>query len=140
MVESYTIHPVGVVRKKSDTAWIEIFSPYREAMMGLEDFSHIQVFYWFHENDTIALRRILRVHPRNNPANPLTGVFATHSPKRPNLIGLTCCRTTAIEEDRIMIDSIDARDGSPVIDIKGFIPDAQLPADVRVPGWVLPLK
>ncbi len=109
MVESYTIHPVGVVRKKSDTAWIEIFSPYREA-------------------------------PRNNPANPLTGVFATHSPKRPNLIGLTCCRTTAIEEDRIMIDSIDARDGSPVIDIKGFIPDAQLPADVRVPGWVLPLK
>jgi tRNA-Thr(GGU) m(6)t(6)A37 methyltransferase TsaA len=136
MVATYTIHPVGVVRLKDDTAWLEIFEEHREAMLGLEGFSHIQVLFWFHENDTPELRRTLRVHPRKDPANPLTGVFATHSPKRPNLIGLTRCRITRIEGRRIWIDAIDARDGTPVIDIKCFIPDAEPLADVRLPEWV----
>jgi tRNA-Thr(GGU) m(6)t(6)A37 methyltransferase TsaA len=135
-VDRYTLYPVGVVRLKGDTAWIEILDAYRDAMTGLEGFSHIHVFFWFHENDTAEYRRTLKVHPRRNPANPLTGVFATHSPKRPNLIGLTRCRIIGIEENRILIDSIDARDGSPVIDIKGFIPEASPPAGVQVPGWV----
>ena len=136
MADTYTIHPIGLIRKKDDTAWIEIFAEYREAMLGLEGFSHIHVFFWFHENDTAELRRTLQVHPRKDPSNPLTGVFATHSPKRPNLIGLTRCRIRGVEGNRIAIDAIDARDGSPVIDIKCFIPDAQPLADVRLPDWV----
>ena len=136
MADTYTIHPVGLIRKKDDTAWIEIFAEYREAMLGLEGFSHIHVLFWFHENDTAELRRTLQVHPRKDPSNPLTGVFATHSPMRPNLIGLTRCRIRGIEGNRIAIDAIDARDGSPVIDIKCFIPDAQPLADVRLPDWV----
>ena len=136
MADTYTIHPIGLIRKKDDTAWIEIFAEYREAMLGLADFSHIHVFFWFHENDTAELRRTLQVHPRKDPSNPLTGVFATHSPKRPNLIGLTRCRIRGVEGNRIAIDGIDARDGSPVIDIKCFIPDAQPLADVRLPDWV----
>ncbi len=136
MVESCIIHPVGIVRRRGETAWIEVFGPYRDAMLGLEGFSHIQVIFWFHENDTAEIRRTLRVHPRKDPSNPLTGVFATHSPKRPNLIGLTRCRITGIDGSRIAIDAIDARDGSPVIDIKCFIPDVQPPEDVRVPDWV----
>jgi tRNA (adenine37-N6)-methyltransferase len=136
MVDAYTIHPVGLIRKKDDTAWIEICAEYLEAMLGLEGFSHIHVLFWFHENDTPELRRTLQVHPRKDPLNPLTGVFATHSPKRPNLIGLTRCRILGIEGNRIAIDAIDARDGSPVIDIKCFIPDAQPLADVRLPDWV----
>ncbi|HEX5682358.1 MAG TPA: tRNA (N6-threonylcarbamoyladenosine(37)-N6)-methyltransferase TrmO [Desulfobacterales bacterium] len=136
MADTYTIHPVGLIRKKDDTAWIEIFAEYREAMLGLEGFSHIHVFFWFHENDTAELRRTLQVHPRKDPSNPLTGVFATHSPKRPNLIGLTRCRIRGVAGNRIAIDAIDARDGSPVIDIKCFIPDAQPLSDVRLPDWV----
>jgi tRNA-Thr(GGU) m(6)t(6)A37 methyltransferase TsaA len=136
MADRYTICPVGVVRKQDDTAWIEIFDEYRDAMLGLEGFSHIHVLFWFHENDTAELRRTLQVHPRKDPSNPLTGVFATHSPMRPNLIGLTRCRIMGIEESRILIDAIDARDGSPVIDIKCFIPDAQPLAEVRLPKWV----
>ena len=136
MVDAYIIHPIGLIRKKDDTAWIEIFAEYREAMLGLEGFSHIHVFFWFHENDTAELRRTLQVHPRKDPSNPLTGVFATHSPKRPNLIGLTRCRIREVEGNRIAIDTIDARDGSPVVDIKCFIPDAQPLADVRLPDWV----
>jgi tRNA-Thr(GGU) m(6)t(6)A37 methyltransferase TsaA len=136
MAESYTIHPVGAVRKTDEAAWIEIFDPYCDGLAGLEDFSHIQVLFWFHKNDTPDLRRTLQVHPRKNPANPLTGVFATHSPLRPNLIGLTRCRITRLEGRRIEIDAIDADDGSPVIDIKCFIPDAQPLTDVRLPEWV----
>ena len=120
----FRIHPVGVVRVKEDAASIEVFEPYRDALLGLEGFSHIHVLFWFHENDTPELRHTLQVHPRKDPSNPLTGVFATHSPKRPNLIGLTRCRIMGIDGCRIRIDTIDARDGSPVIDIKCFIPDA----------------
>jgi tRNA (adenine37-N6)-methyltransferase len=136
MVDTYTLHPIGLIRKKDDTAWIEIFAEYREAMLGIEGFSHIHVFFWFHENDTAELRRTLQVHPRKDPSNPLTGVFATHSPMRPNLIGLTRCRIRGVVGSRIAIDTIDARDGSPVVDIKCFIPDAQPLADVRLPDWV----
>ena len=118
MVDTYTIHPIGLIHKKDDTAFIEIFEKYREAMLGLEGFSHIQVLFWFHDNDTPELRRTLQVHPRKDPSNPLTGVFATHSPMRPNLIGLTRCRIRGIAGNSIAIDAIDARDGSPVIDIK----------------------
>ena len=136
MVATYNIHPVGWIRKTEDTACIEIFEAYLDAMLGLEGFSHIQVIFWFHDNDSPGHRGTLQVHPRNNPANPLTGVFATHSPRRPNLIGLTCCRIIGIDGTRIAIEAIDARDGSPVIDIKCFIPDAQPLADTRLPEWV----
>jgi tRNA-Thr(GGU) m(6)t(6)A37 methyltransferase TsaA len=136
MDDRYTICPVGLIRKKDDTACIEIFEEYLEAMLGLAGFSHIHVLFWFHENDTAELRRTLQVHPRKDPSNPLTGVFATHSPKRPNLIGLSRCRILGIEGNRITIDAIDARDGSPVVDIKCYIPDEPPPADVRLPEWV----
>jgi len=135
MTDTFTIRPVGTIRRQDDAVWIEILEDYRGAMSGLEGFSHIHVLFWFHENDTPEGRGTLAVHPRRDPANPLTGVFATHSPLRPNLVGLTRCRILSIEEGCIRIDAIDARDGSPVVDIKCYIPDA-LPADVRVPAWV----
>lgn len=132
----YRIGPVGIVHRRGDRSRIEIFAPYLDAMLGLEGFSHIHVLYWFHENDTVERRAILQVHPRNDPANPLTGVFGTHSPVRPNPIGLCCCRILAVEGNFIRIDFIDARDGSPVIDIKAFIPDTEPPAPIRLPDWV----
>ena len=136
MPSTYCIHPVGTIRNRDGEVWIDIFDDYREAMHGLEGFSHIHVLFWFHENDTPEGRGTLAVHPRRDPANPLTGVFATHSPLRPNLVGLTRCRILAIEGGRIRIEAIDARDGSPVVDIKCYIPDEPPPSDVRVPAWV----
>ena len=132
----YTIYPVGIMHRRGDDNWIEIFTQYQDAMLGLEGFSHIYVLYWFHENDTIEKRAILRVHPRKDPYNPLTGVFGTHSPARPNLIGLTLCRILAIEKNLIRIDATDALDGSPVIDIKCFIPDKEPLDHIRLPVWV----
>jgi tRNA-Thr(GGU) m(6)t(6)A37 methyltransferase TsaA len=136
MPESFQIFPVGVVRKTEEATWIDIFDAYSDALLGLDGFSHIQVFFWFHENDEAHKRKVLRVHPRKDKKNPLSGVFATHSPLRPNLIGLTICKVKSIQERRIEIEDIDAFDGTPVIDIKCFIPGSTLNADVRVPDWV----
>ena len=80
-------------------------------------------------------RGILQVHPRHNKSNPLTGVFATHAPVRPNLIGLTRCRLLEVVGNILNIDQIDAYDGSPVIDIKAFFPDEEPLPDCRFPDW-----
>jgi tRNA-Thr(GGU) m(6)t(6)A37 methyltransferase TsaA len=136
MSDSYLLKPVGVVRKSDEKNWIEILDEFSDALLGLDGFSHIYVFYWFHQNDSIEKRKILQVHPRKDPQNPLTGVFATHSPRRPNLIALTICKLESIVGNFIYIEDIDAYDGSPVIDIKCYIPGAVPDAEVRLPEWV----
>ena len=136
MSESYYLKPVGIIRKRDEKAWIEITDDYTDALLGLDGFSHIVVLYWFHKNDTPKDRKILKVHPRANPKNPLTGVFATHSPKRPNLIAISICEITSIEGNIIYIDRIDALDGTPVIDIKCYIPSTRPNTNIRVPDWI----
>ena len=136
MSNFYIIYPVGIVRKNEEKIWIEIYDEFTDALLGLEGFSHINVLYWFHENDTPANRKTLQVHPRGDKKNPLTGVFATHSPVRPNLIALTLCKILSIKESRIIIENIDALDGSPVIDIKCYIPHDASDSSYCVPEWV----
>ncbi len=137
MPKCFKIVQVGSVEKTADGPLIRMEPAYAEAMDGLEGYSHLAVFYWFHENDTPALRGVLQVHPRRNPNNPLTGVFATHAPLRPNLIALTYCQVIRIDGLVIHVDEIDARDGSPVIDIKPYIPIDKLNnAVIRLPKWV----
>ena len=78
----------------------------------------------------------MQVHPRGNPHNPLTGVFATRSPRRPNLVALSLCRVVAIKENIIEIGGIDAFDQTPVIDIKPYAPGSDVPREsVGVPDW-----
>ncbi|MCJ7595606.1 MAG: tRNA (N6-threonylcarbamoyladenosine(37)-N6)-methyltransferase TrmO, partial [Desulfobacterales bacterium] len=136
MTTALKIFPVGTIHSKGQKVWIDVLDAYTDALLGLEGFSHINVLFWFHQNDTPEKRRVVQVHPRNDPSNPLTGVFGTHSPMRPNLIGLTPCKIISIEGNRITLDGIDASDGSPVIDIKGFIPSALPASSIRVPKWV----
>jgi tRNA-Thr(GGU) m(6)t(6)A37 methyltransferase TsaA len=135
MEGNYELVPIGIVRKTDDRTWIEVEDRYQDALLGLEGFSHIHVMYWFHENDTPKLRNTLQVHPRKNPANPLTGVFATHSPLRPNPIALTLCRILSIQGTTIDVEGLDARDGSPLIDIKCYISDDRT-GPVSAPAWV----
>ena len=135
MTDNFQIFPVGFIRKKDDTVLIEIDKKYNDALLGIEQFSHINVLYWFHENDNPESRNTLQVNPCRNKKNPLTGVFATHSPHRPNLIALSLCKILSIDGTTIKIDKIDAFDGSPVIDIKCFFPTRLSIPDVRVPDW-----
>ena len=136
MKASFRINPVGIVRKTDTAVAIDIFDNYSDALLGLNGFSHIMVLYWFDQNDVSEKRRVLQVHPRKDPRNPLSGVFATHSPQRPNLIGLTVCKIISIRGRSIEIEDIDAFDGSPVIDLKCYIPDSIEEKDVHLPDWV----
>lgn len=133
----YKIYPVGLIKKSEDAARIHIDNTFKKALKGLDGFSHIIVLYWFHQNDIPEKRDTLQVHPKKNKQIPLTGVFATHSPVRPNLIAMSICKLLRIEHSVIEIDEIDALDGSPVIDIKPFIPVDKLEkAEITVPPWV----
>ncbi len=135
MPAPFEIAPIGFVRRTDEAVWIEIAPPFLPAMDGLEDFSHIQVLFWFDRNDHAEGRSVLKVHPCRDPENPLTGVFATHSPLRPNLIGLSLCRIETIKAERIYIDRIDALDDTPVVDIKCFIPTRRALSSLRLPEW-----
>jgi len=131
------IYPVGIIKKKNNTK-IEIYPEYKDALFRLENFSHIIVLYWFHKNDDSEKRRILKVHPKRHKGAPLSGVFATCSPVRPNLIGLSICKLLSIEDHTITITEIDAFDNTPVIDIKPYIPKNHLlpESEIKVPEWM----
>ena len=131
----YKIEPIGHVVKNAGKVKIEILSQYKDALLGLSEFSHVLVFYWFDQNDSPEKRAILRVHPRGNKENPLTGVFATRSPVRPNLIGLTVCKIKSIDDCIITVDDIDAFDGTPIIDLKPYRPSVDCVPDASVPDW-----
>lgn len=131
----YKIKPIGIVQKQDEQVFIEIYPEYMDGLLGIDQFSHINVFYWFSENDDPESRSLLQVYPCGNEVNPLTGVFATHSPRRPNLIAYTTCKILSVEDNGIKIDDIDAFDGSPVIDIKSYFPDDIPPEQVRAPDW-----
>jgi tRNA-Thr(GGU) m(6)t(6)A37 methyltransferase TsaA len=133
----FKLYPVGEVKRQSGSAKLRIFNRYRDALKGLDGFSHVLVLYWFDRNDTAVKRNILRVHPRGNKKNPLTGVFACRAPVRPNLIALSLCKVLSIKNDIITVDKIDALDGSPILDIKPYIPSIDCETKgVLVPDWL----
>ena len=110
--------PIGKIVKKDGRTFIVIDKRFEAGLLRMDRLSYVTVLYWFDRNDTPEKRSILQVHPRGNMKNPLTGVFATHSPVRPNLIGVSRCKIISVKGNIIEIDDIDAFDGSPVIDLK----------------------
>lgn len=138
MAKDLIMRPIGTVEKDGSKTILNIMPEYHAALLGLEGFSHLIVFYWFDKNDNPQKRAVLQVHPRRNPANPLTGVFATRSPARPNLIGINACKILSIEGDKIIVDSTDAFPGTPIVDIKPYIPISDCIPDATTPGWLTP--
>lgn len=136
----FELFPVGHVTAAGAPARIRILEPFLEALLGLEEWSHLNILYWFDRNDTAEKRRILRVHPRGDRTNPLTGVFACRSPFRPNLIALTVSRLVSVEGPIVTVERIDALEGTPVLDIKPLVPLDFAVADLRVPRWASAIR
>ena len=109
---------------------------YQSGLQGMEQFTHVILFVWMDRNDTASRRETLCVHPRGNIKNPLTGVFATRSPARPNPIGHYATRILRIEEDGFFVELLDALDETPVVDIKPYIPVSDSYPDAGTPWWV----
>ena len=144
MASELTLKAIGVVRNKVKPAtecdWekitseIVIDSRLTEALDGLEGFSHIIVLYWMHH---AACGEVpLKVHPMGTPELPLVGLFATRSPNRPNPIGKATVRLLQRRGNILRVKGLDAFDGTPVIDIKPYIPGCDTAANAKVPQWV----
>ena len=128
------LQPVGFVRSSlrqreaapnqgsdgAPDAWLDVDPTFAEAFEGLADGDDLIVITWLHQAD----RDILKVHPQGNHHLPLTGVFATRSPDRPNPLGLHRVTLRAIAGNRLRVGPLEAIDGTPVVDIKPVLPES----------------
>jgi tRNA-Thr(GGU) m(6)t(6)A37 methyltransferase TsaA len=130
---AYALRPVGTIRStledRADAprqasggapdAWLEVDPAYAPALRGIGPGDEIVVVTWLHRAD----RDVLEVHPRRDPDAPLTGVFATRSPDRPNPLGLHRVTVREVASTRLRIGPIEAIDGTPVVDVKTSLDD-----------------
>lgn len=135
---AFTCAPIGTVSNpKAGPVELRIAPRYAGGLLGLDAWSHVQVFYWFDKNDTPQRRAVLQVHPRGDNRNPLTGVFACRAPVRPNLIALSTCKILAVKGSVVTVDKIDAFDGTPIVDLKPYAPGPDRGrGPIRTPDWV----
>lgn len=158
----YLIKPIGVVRSsyreasltlqdkdlqldqeiltrtktgKGNISELIINEEYKDCLDGIEDFSHIMVLYWADRIDDEG-RNVTKVHPAGKKEYPLVGIFATRAPARPNPICATTVELLERKENVLKVKSLDALDGSPIIDIKFHHPSYDAPPNVKWPGWM----
>ncbi|MHA1116219.1 MAG: tRNA (N6-threonylcarbamoyladenosine(37)-N6)-methyltransferase TrmO [Candidatus Heimdallarchaeaceae archaeon] len=135
------VQQIGTVRIEEDSCFIELFKHYSLGLRHLQFFNYIFVLWWISMRDTPRDRLQVLAHPPNLDMEVETGVFACRSPARPNPIGLTKVKLLKIEENKIFIDRIDAIDGTPVLDIKPYLPGDSVPIDeIKLPEWFNHLK
>lgn len=105
-----------------------------EALQGLDDFSHVEIIFLFHEVQAEKIVVGAR-HPRNNPDWPMIGIFAQRGKNRPNRIGTTLCRIVRVEGRKLIVAELDAINGTPVLDIKPVMAEFLPRESVRQPEW-----
>jgi tRNA (adenine37-N6)-methyltransferase len=101
---------------------------------GIEEFSHLTILFWAHLAPSDRKSQF-RGHPMGNKDFPLVGIFATHSPIRPNSILTTVVRLIRRQGNKLQVTGLDALDGSPVLDIKPYYPEEEL-ENVKLPDWM----
>ena len=128
-------HGAHDVRWESVVSTIVVAPEWVEGLDGIEAFSHIIViFYLDRAQGERPLR--LKTHPMGRRGLPEVGIFATRTPFRPNGIGLTTVRLLRREGNELTVEGLDAYDGTPVLDIKPYLPRGDRVADATVAGWV----
>jgi tRNA-Thr(GGU) m(6)t(6)A37 methyltransferase TsaA len=125
-IEGMPIQPSGASQTQG---WIEISPEFVEGLKDLEGFSHIILLYHFHRVQEAKLTVVPFMDSWPH------GVFATRAPRRPNPIGLSIVRLLRVEHNILHVENVDILDGTPLLDIKPYVPDFdQYPAE-RV-GWL----
>ena len=129
---TYSLRPIGHIRSRlrsladaprqgsegAPDAWLELDPAFARGLRGIAPGDDVIVVTWLHRAD----RTVLETHPRNDPAIPIAGVFATRSPDRPNPLGLHRVTVREVSGTRLRIGPIEAIDGTPVVDVKA-VPD-----------------
>ncbi len=123
-----SLHPIGTIRsnltdrhtaprqrdENAPEAWLELDPKYHDALLGVSVGDQFILLTWLHQSN----RETLQVHPRRIANAPLTGVFATRSPDRPNPIGLHEVTVLEIAGSRLRVDALECIDGTPILDLK----------------------
>lgn len=136
--------PIGIVRNTMneahrETLWetieseIVIDERWREALDGIEQFSHLWIVFYI---DRVPAPAALRIRPMKRAEMPLVGIFATRSPQRPNPIGIRAVELIEVRENILRVRGLDALNGSPVLDLKPYLPLGDAIPDARVSEWV----
>lgn len=141
-----SVKPIGIVRndvkhprrKNWETviSEIEVEDHWQEALDQIEQFSHIIVVFWMHRVPA-SQRLITKVHPQGRPELPLVGVFASRSPMRPNPLGVTTAKLLLRRKNTLRLIGLDAVDGTPVLDIKPYLPNYDCPTKATTPDWAI---
>ncbi|NHJ03156.1 MAG: tRNA (N6-threonylcarbamoyladenosine(37)-N6)-methyltransferase TrmO [Candidatus Heimdallarchaeota archaeon] len=133
------IFPIGYVDEDNEGKYLDILPEYEVGLYRLNMVSHMFVLWWIHQNDSKENRKAKKSIPRvKNPPEPPQemGTFATRSPRRPNPIGLTLVKINEIMGCRIRIDHIDAFAGTPIIDLKPYLPSGdRVDENISLPPW-----
>jgi len=132
----------GGRREMSDDRWARVrarieLDPTRfgeDALLGLDEFSHVDVLFHCDRVDSATAETGAR-HPRGNRDWPRVGIFAQRGKRRPNGLGVTCCRLLSVEGATIEVEGLDALDGTPVLDIKPHMSGFGPRGEVREPAW-----
>jgi formylmethanofuran dehydrogenase subunit E len=135
MCEKAELKFIGIVEVSGELSRVKIFPEFCAGLQGLDNFSHLIILYWFHLRDKEEERCTLQVIPRRHLGAPQIGVFASRSPSRSNPIGLCIVELTKIENCNLFVKGLDAVEGTPIIDIKPYIPRADSVRKARVPEW-----
>lgn len=142
MTKTIELKPIGFVKTSASEEQIEhrqaiseiiVSEDLSEALVGIEDFSHVFVIFWMHGIRELA-EPSLKAHPQGRIDLPLVGVFATRTPYRPNPIGLTVVELLERRGNVLKVKGLDALDGTPVLDIKPFDP-LDTAKKMRLPAW-----
>ncbi len=124
--EGMPIQPKGAAGIRGT---IELFDEYHAGLKDLDGFSHIILLYHFHRSHGFKLQVVPFMD------SELRGLFATRAPKRPNSIGISVVQLDKIENGVLHIQNVDIMDGTPLLDIKPYVPEFDSPQNIRT-GWL----
>lgn len=145
-LEEITLRPIGVVRNgrtelpkegaENVVSRIVIRPELEDALLGLDGWSHVLVLFWPHLVPEDVRGSKHRLHPRDDPANPLQGLLATRAQIRFNPILSTAVQLLEMKGNVLKVRGLDALDGTPVLDVKPYIPHFDSVPGARMPEWV----
>ena len=125
--------PIQPISETSAPGKVELFPEFTPGLEDIDGFSHIILIYHLHQSHhqklTVTPFRDSKTH----------GIFATRSPNRPNSIGLSVVNLLRVEENVLYVDNLDILDGTPLLDIKPYVPEFDSPQDIRL-GWLEGVK
>ena len=140
--QEFIMRPIGVIHspftdkeqmpiqasRSQAIGLVEVYPEFADGLKDIEELSHIHLFYVFHQSSGYALQVKPFLDDREH------GIFATRYPYRPNPLGISTVRLLSRQDNALAIEGVDVLDGTPLLDIKPYVPDFDLRTDVRA-GW-----